>query len=365
MVEVARSENNPLIQPTEAIGDIINSPSIIQVPSWVDDPIGNYYLYFSHKHGKYIRMAYADEIEGPWEIYSPGVLHIEDTPFTGHIASPDVHVDHSEKVIRLYYHGESTLRDLIFGPLKHRTYRKQQYGYRYRSIPHRVLYQTGRWTFAQLQGGEIEEGATASPTVAGSNTESSIKSSLIRRFTKPPLKPKTVQETRQASSRDGLSFDNSSPILGPSWFAVWEHRDRYYGLGSRAGYLYTSGSPTEPFDRIHNLFDRGQHFGVDVSGDELDVYYSDMKGQTERIYRTTIELAPSVSDWIAREPIEIIAPETRYETADFEDNSARENDYPTRRSEVRDPEIFAEDGTKYLFYAAGGETGISMAKLIE
>jgi hypothetical protein len=41
----------------------INWPSLIRVPDWVEDPLGRYYLYFSHHKGNHIRLAYADDFE--------------------------------------------------------------------------------------------------------------------------------------------------------------------------------------------------------------------------------------------------------------------------------------------------------------
>lgn len=92
------------------LGKNINGPSLIRVPDWIENPLGRYYLYFAHHHGDFIRMAYADALEGPWHIYKGGVLRLEETPIhhdrkREHIASPDVLVDHAEKRIRMYYHG--------------------------------------------------------------------------------------------------------------------------------------------------------------------------------------------------------------------------------------------------------------------
>lgn len=87
------------------IGPNINGPSLIRVSDWVENPLGRYYLYFAHHIGTYIRMAYADEIGGPWTVYSPGVLDLADSFSTEHIASPDVHIDHERKQIRMYFHG--------------------------------------------------------------------------------------------------------------------------------------------------------------------------------------------------------------------------------------------------------------------
>ena len=86
-------------------GENINGPSLIQVPEWLPAPLGRYYLYFAHHGGSYIRLAYADDLTGPWTVHEPGTLRLEQTPFHGHIASPDVHIDHECRRLRMYYHG--------------------------------------------------------------------------------------------------------------------------------------------------------------------------------------------------------------------------------------------------------------------
>lgn len=87
-------------------GANINGPSLILAPSWLPNPRGRYYLYFAHHGGSYIRLAYADRLEGPWKIHEGGVLRLQDAPGAkGHIASPDVHVDDEQKEIRMYFHG--------------------------------------------------------------------------------------------------------------------------------------------------------------------------------------------------------------------------------------------------------------------
>jgi hypothetical protein len=102
-----RSVSNPIIRPhmDDRMGDNVNGPSLIRVPDWADSPLGRYYLYFAHHDGRYIRLAYADELEGPWRIHTPGVLSLNEARFLGHVASPDVHVDHGSRRIRMYFHG--------------------------------------------------------------------------------------------------------------------------------------------------------------------------------------------------------------------------------------------------------------------
>jgi len=108
--DFVRLKNNPIITPEMEglevrVGENINGPSVIKVPDWVENPLGKYYMYFAHHHGKFIRLAYADSPTGPWFIYKPGVLHIDKTFAKGHIASPDVIIDEETKTIRLYFHG--------------------------------------------------------------------------------------------------------------------------------------------------------------------------------------------------------------------------------------------------------------------
>lgn len=148
-IRVKHMADNPIIRPDmeDSPGSNINGPTLIRVPEWVEQPPGKYYLYFADHKGKHIRLAYASRLIGPWTIYGPGSLQLGESHFlTGppdvpdtmpshlrmlatiprerlqeprephvpsiwddltqpHIASPDVHVDHKQKVIRMYYHG--------------------------------------------------------------------------------------------------------------------------------------------------------------------------------------------------------------------------------------------------------------------
>ena len=112
------------------LGNNINGPSLIKVPDWIANPLGQYYLYFAHHEGRYIRLAYADELTGPWKIHSPGTLQLSQSLFCQsapkeedmlpevlsmiaegidgdypHIASPDVHVEEQTQRIKMYFHG--------------------------------------------------------------------------------------------------------------------------------------------------------------------------------------------------------------------------------------------------------------------
>lgn len=141
-ISATRLLDHPIIGPDldPSIGVNIQGPSLIKVPDWVPDRLGAYYLYFADHKGSYIRLAYADCLTGPWRIHGPGCLHLAQSGFptsppdvspeqlaaqearyrargatishdvmaeitTPHIASPDVHVDHANKRIVMYFHG--------------------------------------------------------------------------------------------------------------------------------------------------------------------------------------------------------------------------------------------------------------------
>jgi len=106
-MRAVRFSVNPIIYPhmDDRMGSNINGPSLIRVPPWLPNPLGKYYLYFAHHQGTYIRLAYADRLEGPWQTYAPGTLALSEAFCQQHIASPDVHVDDARQQIRMYYHG--------------------------------------------------------------------------------------------------------------------------------------------------------------------------------------------------------------------------------------------------------------------
>ncbi len=106
-MNVRRFDTNPIIIPEMdgRIGANINGPSLIRVPVWFRNPLGKYYLYFAHHQGEHIRLAYADDLNGPWQVYKPGTLQLSQTSCIHHIASPDVHLDEQYRRVIMYYHG--------------------------------------------------------------------------------------------------------------------------------------------------------------------------------------------------------------------------------------------------------------------
>lgn len=104
--------NQPIINvellPTNIPHGNINGPSMIRVPSFVVNPLGTYYLYFSHHDGKAIHFAYAHSVGGPYTVHPTGSLTLEQVVSKDicrdHIASPDVVIDNEKQEIRMYFH---------------------------------------------------------------------------------------------------------------------------------------------------------------------------------------------------------------------------------------------------------------------
>ena len=128
---ITRLADGPIIVPNmdARMGSNIQGPSLIRVPDWIDNPLGKYYLYFADHRGTYIRLAYADQLTGPWTMHEPGSLRLDQSFFPStcppcspapgsdallyaHIASPDVHVDNETQQIIMYIHGRDVGRQL-------------------------------------------------------------------------------------------------------------------------------------------------------------------------------------------------------------------------------------------------------------
>ena len=59
-ITVERLGSGPIITPEmdSRMGGNIQGPSLIKVPDWVENPLGEYYLYFADHRGTYIPVSY-------------------------------------------------------------------------------------------------------------------------------------------------------------------------------------------------------------------------------------------------------------------------------------------------------------------
>lgn len=99
------SKRTPIIDRSsfEFQNDNINNPTVISVPSFINNSIGKFYCYFSNHSGTSIKMAYTDDLNGKWTVIDT-VFTLRDSACDSHIASPEIVVENNE--ILMYYHGD-------------------------------------------------------------------------------------------------------------------------------------------------------------------------------------------------------------------------------------------------------------------
>jgi hypothetical protein len=316
-----RFSKNPLItqQMSPTLGDDINGPSVIRVPEWVAHPLGRYYLYFAHHKGTFIRMAYADDLAGPWKIYEPGVLDVKETifyrpqpdspalaeNFYTHVASPEVVVDQVNKRLVMQVHGWFTD------------------GKRWPEDPTEAT----RW--AREKG--------------------------------------YAQYTQTTVSGDGLHFTGQPGITArTSYSRLFRWRDTWYSMG-RLGVLGRARDLLAPFEAGPNPFDGGnwagrvRHVATLVRGDTLYVFFSGIGDAPERILLSTSALTPDWKAWRASPPVDVLKPAAVYECTGIPVAPSKAGEAEGPEHALRDPGLIEDHGRLILFYSYCGEQGIAAA----
>jgi hypothetical protein len=293
----------------------INGPSLIRVPDWVAQPLGRYYLYFAHHHGQFIRLAYADDLNGPWRVYTPGVLHLDSSYCVGHVASPDVYIDHAHQQIRLYYHGGS---------------RPEERAAIQPEIDEQLFW-TQRSRVAVSRDGRH---FTAYPD--------NIASVYLRVFDlKGQVYGLTMPGLLYRSQTGFGPFEPGPLLLGDD--------------ARRADFFFPPGQPSV------------RHLAVEVVAvDRLRVYYSRALDAPECILVSEVDArADDWHDWQVGPPQVLLTPDTPVEGADLPLRPSQRGSALARVRELRDPAFFREGDRRYLLYSIAGEQGIGIAELIE
>lgn len=316
-VRVERLLDRPIITPQldASIGLNIQGPSLIRVPEWLPGRLGRYYLYFADHKGRYIRLAYADDLLGPWRIHAPGSLQIADSYLlteppagpaealaklraapklanyshdsfteatTPHIASPDVHVDEPNRRIVMYYHGLNGLGQ---------------------------------------------------------------------------------QVTRAATSADGIRFVARPEILGRTYFRTFLHGGYTYAM-AMPGQFYRSKDALSGFEEGPQLFTPNmRHAALLTRGDTLFVFWTRVGDAPETMLLSTIGLSDDWTKWSETRPIEVLRPERAWEGADAPLLPSLRSTAYGHVNQLRDPAVFEENGRTFLLYAVAGESGIAIAEV--
>lgn len=287
----------------------------MRVPAWIGHPLGRYYVYFAHHQGRFIRMAYADDLRGPWKIYEPGVLDVKDTafnrpqpdprPYYTHVASPEVVVDEPNKRIVMQVHGWFTD------------------GKRWPDDPK----EAAEWVQENRYG----------------------------------------QYTQTVVSNDGLHFTIQPGItVTTSYSRLFRWRNTWYSMG-RLGVLGRANNLLARFEAGPNPFDEGKwagrvrHAAPVVRGDTVYVFFSGIGDAPERILLSTIVLTPDWSLWRASRPVEVLRPQAAYECTDIPIKASKAGEAEGPEHALRDPGVIEDNGRVILFYSYCGEQGIAAA----
>lgn len=305
-------------------GESINGPSLIRVPAWVKNPLGRYYLYFSHHAGKTIRMAYADEVGGPWKIYQGGVFALDQqTVVAGHVASPQVVIDAERRRLYLFYHGNNVRKkELKIG--------------------------------GDAEGGQLTGVAVSTDGLHFDSLNRVVGPAYLQVFRHDgrwfALNHSGVL---RESAKLGEPFEPIATVIGPEIIGAVDPAR----LGEPGATPAASRPPSGPFR--YSM----RHVGVDVADGRLVVYFSCVGHRPERILCTVVDLAGAPEQWRARGTHEVLRPERPWEGADLPLAWSRGGIATGRVRELRDPAVLREAGRAWLVYAYAGEHGLALATL--
>ncbi len=318
-VSINRIGDGPIIYPglDSSIGNNIQGPSVIRVPNWVKNRLGNYYLYFADHKGSYIRLAYANEVQGPWKIYKPGALQIEESFF---LTEPPLVSEEQEKQIRNYAERNKT-------------------------------------KFAHDIVKEVTAPHIASPDVSVDEENQRI----VMFF--HGLEDVGVQVTRAAVSKNGIDFVAAEEKLGRTYWRSFKWGNRFYAL-AMPGQLYRSESLLSGYEEGPLLFNPDmRHNALMLRGDQLFVFWTQVGESPESVKLSTINLSENWEDWVQSDHGVVLRPEKDYE-------GANEPLIPSIRStaygkvnQLRDPAILVDNENIWLFYAVAGESGIALGQV--
>lgn len=97
--------DSPVVTGTSDTYEQAAFPSLFHAGRHLDDPIGEWYLYWSGHDGGGVRLHYADDLLGEWTRYGDNPLFdVSDVGGGDHVASPSAVWDPSNGRLNLYYH---------------------------------------------------------------------------------------------------------------------------------------------------------------------------------------------------------------------------------------------------------------------
>ena len=93
------------------------------------------------------------------------------------------------------------------------------------------------------------------------------------------------------------------------------------------------------------------------------VFFTGIGDAPERVLVSTIDVSGDWQTWKATPPVAVLEPQASYECPDLPDVPSAAGEIEGRAKQIRDPEVFEENGKAWLFYTICGEQGIAAAEL--
>jgi hypothetical protein len=179
----------------------------------------------------------------------------------------------------------------------------------------------------------------------------------------------TEQWSGVAESDDGIHFTlASTENIAKYYLRTFEWNGTTYGMAkgwsTAPAELGASPDGIARFAPIKTLSGGSiRHMTVLRDGATLLVFYSVIGDAPERILLSTIRLdSGPPSSWELSPPIEVLRPERDYEGAQ-RPIAPSVKGAATNVNQLRDPYVFVDNGTVWLFYAIAGESAIALAEL--
>lgn len=318
----------------------MNGPALIRVPEWLPGRKGRYYLYFAHHKGDHIRMAYADALQGPWTLYRPGVLQLNDSGFAGDLQKS---ADVSQPLAFLWQHfALPTIRDFLL-------------------LAHQANVTDSATRAARgVHLASERKAHIASPEVV---IDKSNKRLLMYYH---GLGNEGVQTSRVAISRDGLHFASTDAQIPVAYVRAFKYQGLHYLLGM-PGVILRSDNAYGGFKaRKRSLFTPDmRHAGLLLCGDILHVFWSRVGDTPESILHSSVDLSNSDwNKWQASDATSVLQVQQPWEGRDLPMLASLRGEINQAVHELRDPYVFKDrDGTLSLLYSGAGEQAIGLASL--
>ena len=186
------------------------------------------------------------------------------------------------------------------------------------------------------------------------------------------LLPGGDQQTRLATSTDGINFMPREPLLGPPYFRATKLDGMIY-LSMWEGRLGRTRSWEGPIDLapkellpddITGTPDRQiRHGHVFAHQGRLHLTFSRIGDAPERLLQCELKPAEAWSDWSFGPVSEMLRPAPGWEGGDLPVAASVMGTVMERVNELRDPALFLDQGQVWIAYCGGGESGIGIARV--